>query len=101
MIIEERGRVSQSQLPDIAFSFLKDQDPSARVLVRGARVVNGKSLLFQEVSAKIDGIDVVFYGHYYSDDSGTIQITGWTVPNLLKEHRITIDGFVAGFQMKD
>jgi len=41
----------------------------------------------------------VFYGHYYSDAAGTVQLIGWTGKNLIDAHRAAIETFLAGFQI--
>ena len=98
-LIVERSEIPVEAMYGIALANGRVVDPEVRATRRGSRSVNGVQVGFQEMEATVDGIPFTLFGHYYSDSSGTIQITGWTTTNLIDEHRDTIERFVASFEV--
>ena len=100
MVIQERAEIPIESMPDLAIVNAKKVDPSTKELARGTRLVNGRKLQFAEYQSELKGVPFIFYSHFYSDPSGTIQVIGWTAKNLLATHRGTIEAFVSGLQVK-
>jgi hypothetical protein len=97
-VIAERVEIPITRMEDVALGNAREADPNARVIRRGTRTVNGMKMMFLEIDATVEHVPVRYYGHYYSDSSGTVQIIGWTSRNLIEEHRPLIENFVSGFQ---
>ena len=98
-VIAERVQIPIENLEDIALTNARTVDPNARVVKRGWRLVNGQRLMVLEIDLTLEKVPCAFYGHYYSGNSGTIQIVGWTAKNLLDEYRSAFDAVVSGFHL--
>jgi len=98
-VITERIEVPVDSLPDIVLSNAKDEDPNAKIVKRGWRMVNGTRLTFLEYELSIKGIQVTFYNHMCSGPFGTIQIAAWTGRSLIDEFRPVIERLVSGFEI--
>jgi len=98
-LISERIEISLDNLLKIALDNAREVDPKVRETRRGERFVNGRQMRFLEFEATVDSMALAFYGHYYSDDSGTVQILGFTARNLMVESREAIESFVSGFDV--
>jgi hypothetical protein len=99
-VISEPAQVPFEKTADIALRNARAVDANAKEVRRGSRLVNGVRMAFSEYEATVNNIAVVFYGHYYSDDAGTIQVLGWSTRDLIDSYRDKIDGFVSGFQIR-
>ena len=99
-VIPERLQIGIERLVALGLANAQKADPGAKVTRRGSRRVNKLDTMFQEIEVTVDQMPLTFYGHYYSDTAGSIQLVGWTGRSLLAEHRSTIEQFVSGFQLK-
>lgn len=98
-IIAERLPIDLEKIAQIGLVNIRKVDPQAAVTRRGSRRVNGLPMVLREFDVTTEGLQLVFYGHYYSDAAGTVQLIGWTGKNLIDEHRAIIESFVSGFQL--
>jgi hypothetical protein len=96
-VITERIPIELDKLAEIGFSNAREQDPNAKVTRVGSRRVNGLRMLTREFEVVSSGIQWTFYAHYYSDESCSVQLVGWTGRGLIDEHRAAIEEFVSGF----
>ena len=87
-------------LPEQAFARARSQDPASRVVRRGSRIVNGRRMLVQEWQTTVDGMPLLYTGHFFSDAAGTFEVIAWTTGQATAERRALIDGFVAGVQVR-
>ena len=97
LIVAERSEIPAEALLGIAIENAKLVAPDALVTRRGSRLVNGVEVLCQEYQGTVEGVPIVYLGHFYSDSGGTVQILGYTTLNLIEELRDTVGQFVAGF----
>ena len=98
-VIAERAEFPIEIMPELALMNAREVDPEAKEIIRGERLVNGRRLTFLEYQAAPDGVPFTLYSHFYSDKSGTIQIMGYTTPNLFDESRPIIEKFVSGLHV--
>lgn len=87
-------------LPEQAFARARTQDPMSRLVRRGSRIVNGRRMLVQEWQTTVDGVPMLYMGHFFSDAAGTFEVIAWTTGQATPERRALIDGFVAGVQVR-
>ena len=99
-LIAERVEIPLEKMAEIALDNVRKVDPKVRETQRGWRTVNGKRMLYLEFEATVDNLPISYYGHYYSDSSGTVQIIGWTHRTVIDAYRDDIERFVSGFQIK-
>ena len=98
-MISETTIIPANKMIDFALTNAKSVDPNVKEVRRGSRLVNGIRMSFAEYAGTVDNTPFVFYGHFYSDDAGTIQILGWTHRDMLESYRAKIDAFVSGFYL--
>lgn len=94
-----RIEIPVDKIADLAVNDIQEAVPNAEIVRRGFRTVNGVECAFWEHTATSDGIDFTYLSHGCSNSNGTVRIVGWTTPNLIDEHRSTIEYFVAGLDV--
>jgi len=99
-VIAEKVEIPLEKMADVAVENARKLDPNARETQRGYRTVNGRRMLFVEFEATANNLPITYYGHYYSDSSGTVQIIGWTHRTIIDSYRDDIEAFVSGFSIK-
>jgi hypothetical protein len=97
MLITERLQIPIESLKTIAIENAKKAAPDIKVVKEEYRVVNGQKVLLIQLAGTIQGIKFVYYGYYYSNESGTIQLLNYTSENLLKSNLLEIELFLNGF----
>ena len=83
-------------MKSIAFENAKSAAPDIRIVDEEYRIVNGTKVLMIQMSGTIQGIKFTYYGYYYSNENGTIQLLTYTATNLLKEYNQDIEAFLNG-----
>jgi hypothetical protein len=99
-IISERLQIPLESMPEVAITNARAADANAKITRQGYRTVNGLRMLYLDFEATPSGIPITYFGHYYSDASGTVQVIAWTGRNLLEEYRDEIERFVSGFEVR-
>ena len=61
------------------------------------RVLGVRALL--EFGATLHNLNR-YYGHYYSDDQGTVQILGYCLLDVIDSYRDKIDAVVPGLEVR-
>lgn len=97
MIITERIEIAVEDLIDIAFENAKSVAPDAKVIKKEYRIVNGKKIIYMEMTGTIKGIKFQYLGYYFSDASGSTQYVVFTGENLVNQYKIEIDHLLNGF----
>ncbi len=96
-VVAERIEIPLERLVELNLAQIRQLDPNAQVTREGYREVNGSGMAYREVEATPSGVPLIYYIHYHSGPSGSIQFVGWTGRSLLGEHRSTIEQFLNGF----
>jgi hypothetical protein len=99
VVIAERTNIPTDSIADIAFSNIRKQDPSARMIVKQKRRVGGVDVWFQTVQATIKGIPVTYEGYYYGGPAGTIQVLTYTGRNLIGDYDRDFLEFLNGLRV--
>ena len=74
LVIAERISVPLDSLQDVALANAQVADPSAKLVFRHKRRVNGVVLWFLKIEAEIDSVPMVYWGYYYADRNSTVQV---------------------------
>ena len=94
--ITERITVDLENLTQIAFQNAKTAAPDVKIIKREYRIVNGIKVMYMEMDGTIQGIKFSYFGYYYSDKSGSIQLLAYTGSNLAEKYKIEIENFLNG-----
>jgi hypothetical protein len=96
MIISERIEIPIDKFSVIALENAKDAAPDAKVVKQEYRTVNGNRVLCLQLSGTMHGIKFAYFGYYISNESGTVQLVGFTAQSLFKEYQAEIEEFLNG-----
>ena len=100
-----RMQIPFGNLPELTLDVIREsfkevlRIDNVNMIGQGSRNVNGIECVYWEHTATTDGIKFAYLTHGYSNSNGTIQIVGWTIPNLYEEHQSTIEEFVSGLEV--
>lgn len=97
MLIAEKVQISIETLKGIAIENAKDVSPDIKVVKEEYRTVNGIQVFMMQMSGSIKGMRFTYYGYYYSNSNGTIQLMTYTGENLFTDYLIDIELFLNGF----
>lgn len=97
--INEGLEISIDGLGEIALSNFKDVSPGAEITFREYRNVNGVKVLYQVMEGSLQGMDLIYYGYYFSNSAGTTQYLIITGKNLASKYRSDIEEFLNGFDV--
>ena len=96
MLIAEKTQIPVETLKEIAISNAKDAAPDIKVIKEEYRNVNGKRVFMMQMAGTIQGIRFTYFGYYYSNSNGTIQLLAYTGENLFSEYQAEIELFLNG-----
>ena len=96
MAITEGIEMPLETLADIALINAQRAAPNAKIVRQEYRVVNGKKVLYMEISGTIKNIKFYYLGYYYSDASGSTQFVTYTSANLVDKYKSEITDFLNG-----
>lgn len=97
LVITEEVEIAMESLLDIALENARSAGPDIQITKQEYRIVNGKKVLYAEMSGAIQGMKLTYLGYYYSDASGTTQFLAYTATNLVPKYRTEIDDLLNGF----
>ncbi len=96
MLISEKLELPVESLADIAFDNAKSAAPDIKIIEKEYRTVNGVKVIMLRMSGTIQGIKFTYYGYYYSNSEGTIQLLAYTSTSLFNEYKKEIKAFLNG-----
>lgn len=96
MLISEKVQIPIETLKGIAIENAKDAAPDIKVINEEYRSVNGVQVLMMQMSGTIRGMRFTYYGYYYSNSNGTIQLLTYTGENLFPNYLNDIEEFLNG-----
>jgi len=97
MIITEKMEIPLETLKTLAFENGKEAAPDLKIEKEEFRNVNGKNLLFLQMSGTIKGIKFTYYGYYYSNANGTVQYITYTSQSMLSKFVGECEKLLNGF----
>ena len=86
VIITEKIEIPLETLKTIALENGKVAAPDLKLVKSEYRMVNGKRVLLLQMDGTMQGIKFSYYGYYYSNKNGTVQLITFTAQNLLEEY---------------
>ena len=96
MMINEKIEMSLENLKDSAFYNFDFAASDARIVNQELRNINGLSVLMLHMEGTIDGFSVFYYGYYFSNDQGTVQLIAYSTTNLYEYYKVEIEKFLNG-----
>lgn len=96
MLISEKLQIPVETLKIVAIENAKKVAPDIAVIKEEFRKVNGIQVLMMQMAGTIQGLRFTYYGYYYSNSNGTIQLLTYTGENLFNEYLEEIELFLNG-----
>jgi hypothetical protein len=96
MLISEKTQIPVETLKTIALENAKNAAPDVRIIKEEYRTVNGITALMMQMSATIQGIRFIYFGYYYSNANGSIQLISWTGENIFQSSSAELEEFLNG-----
>ncbi len=96
MLITEKIQIPIEALTDIALENAKSAAPDIKIIKKEYRIVNGIEVLMMQMSGTIQGMKFTYYGYYYSNSNGTIQLLTYTGENLFPVYLNDMEEFLNG-----
>jgi len=96
ILITEKISIPIKTLKNIAIENARKVAPDLKVIKEEFRNVNGIQVLMMQMSGTIQGIKLTYYGYYYSNSKGAIQLLGFTGKNLFDNYKDDIEEFLNG-----
>jgi hypothetical protein len=94
--ITERMVMPIESFVDVALSNAQDEAPDAKIIDQEYRIVNGKKVLYLEITGTMNNIKFTYFGYYYSDVSGVTQFIAYTGNSLINRYKSEINDFLNG-----
>lgn len=87
LLITERIEVPLASLRNIALENAKIASSNIQIVNEEYRNVNGNKVLMLEMEGSIEGLDLTYFGYYFSNRLGTNQLITYTSQNLFSIYR--------------
>ncbi len=97
MLISEQLEIPVETLREIAFENARSVAPDLKIIKEEYRNVNGIDVFMMQMVGTIQGIRFVYFGYYYSNESGTVQLLAYTGEQLFEEYQEEMETFLNGF----
>ncbi|MEO1624875.1 MAG: hypothetical protein AAFV25_06940 [Bacteroidota bacterium] len=96
--IAEEIEVGTENLLKIALNNVRENTGGeVEVLKSEIRTVNGTELAHTVFKLKASGLNLIFAAYYFSNASGTVQLTAWTGSNLYDRYKDKMEELLNGF----
>ena len=85
MMITERIEIPLEALKKAALENAKTAAPDIKIIKQEYRNVNDKKILMLQMNGTADGIKFSYFGYYFSNAKGTVQLVTYTSQGLFNE----------------
>ena len=99
MAIVEEVEIPLESLSKIAYEAMLEAAPNAEIITKEYRNVNGLEVLFMRMNGTMQGINFSYFGYYYSNKSGTIQLVTYSSINLVDKYKNQCEKFLNGITL--
>ncbi len=96
MLISEKLTIPIESLKNIVLENAREATPDIKIVHQEYRNVNGIQVLMLQMQGTIQGIQFTYFGYYYSNEQGTIQLLTYTGANMFQEYKNEIEKFLNG-----
>jgi hypothetical protein len=87
IMISEKIGVPLASLRKLVIQNFIQASPDGQVMQADYRMVNGLKVLCMQMKGTMNGIKVYYFGYYYSDEHGTVQLTAITSQTLWNSYK--------------
>lgn len=101
LVIAERVAIPIETLKKMAFENAQTMDPNIEITYEESIEINGEDILVMKMEGNFEGIDVQYFGYYYSGEAGSIQVLTYSEKSLMEEYANEITELLNGFEIYD
>lgn len=99
IVIRERLEIPLQSLKNAVLTNARKVDPNATMLMSEERTVNGNNVLYAEIDADIDQMQVRFVYCLYTGKDLSVQVVGYTTKNLYAEYTQDFQDILNGLEI--
>ena len=96
IVIAEKIPLTTEGIKDIAIANARKAAPDTQVLMEERRIVNGQELIAMKMAGTIQNVKFMYYGNYYGDDNGEIQVLCFTAISVFANYEKDCLDFING-----
>jgi hypothetical protein len=96
MLITEKTPIQVESLADIAFQNAKSALSQVKRTKMEYRTINDVEVIHMQMEGTISGINIVYYGYYFSNDAGSVQLLTYTSNVLFDEYQTVMESLLNG-----
>jgi hypothetical protein len=96
IMISEKTQIDLDKMPEIALENAQKASLDAKIISAEYRMVNTKKILCLQIQGTISGIKFVYFGYYYSNANGTIQLISYTSKQFFTGLQKELEDFLNG-----
>jgi len=96
MLISEKIQIPIETLKIVALQNAKRVSSDIELVQEEYRNVNGIQVLMMQMKGTLQGMKFSYFGYYYSNSNGTIQLLAYTSENLFDNYKQDIELFLNG-----
>lgn len=96
MIITEKVEIPLETLKNLALKKAMNAAPDAKIVKEEYRIVNGIKVLLLQINATVQGVKFTYYGYYFSNTNGTVQLITYTSKNLFEGYKPKMETLLNG-----
>ena len=99
MMLVERIEMPIETLAQAAFQNAQEESADIYIVKQEYRMVNGKKVLLMQMNGTIKGIKFSYYGYYYSNPGGTVQMVTYTAQNMFQDQMAKAEELLNGLAL--
>lgn len=96
MMVTEQTQVSLEGIRDLALLNAQKASVDIKETAAEYRMVNGLKVLCLKMEGTVKGIKFVYFGYYYSNNNGIVQLLGFSSQQYFKTIQKEIESFLNG-----
>ncbi|MEP6468038.1 MAG: hypothetical protein ABJB05_17130 [Parafilimonas sp.] len=96
LLLTERTQIDIAEMRDIALLNAQKAAPDAKIVNSEYRQVNGLKMLCLEITGSTRSIKFKYFGYYYSNENGTVQLVTFSSQNLFNELKSDLQDILNG-----
>ncbi len=101
MMISEKTQIPLESLLNVAFENAVDAAPDTKIMKKEYQYINGKKVAYMEMVGTIQGIKFHYFGLYFSQESGSVQLLTYCAENMADKYQNQAHDFLNGFVVFD
>ena len=96
LVISEKIEIPLETLKSVALTNAKSVAPDIKIINEEYRTVNGLKVLMIQMNGTTQGIKISYYGYYFPNSSGSVQLLTYTSRNLMDSLKNESDKLLNG-----